>query len=142
AGLWRHQRNGMGRRFGLRRPDQGFCRARYVMNTEILRRLQAWRAEKRACALVTQVTSGRAALTDGVMIAGDADLFAGRQDAIRARIASDQSGMVEDDLFVRVYVPPPRLVIIGAVHIAQSLAPIARLAGLAVTVIDPREAFI
>jgi xanthine dehydrogenase accessory factor len=43
--------------------------------------------------------------------------------------------------FVNQYQPPVRLALIGAVHIAQSLAPMARLAGYAPTVIDPRTAF-
>jgi xanthine dehydrogenase accessory factor len=38
-------------------------------------------------------------------------------------------------------VPPPRLVAIGAVHISQALAPLARIAGFDVTILDPRTAF-
>ena len=44
-------------------------------------------------------------------------------------------------VFVQVYNPPLRLIIVGAVHIAQPLAPMAALAGYGVTVIDPRRAF-
>src|SRR5262249_11919456 len=44
-------------------------------------------------------------------------------------------------VFLTVYVPPPRLVITGAVHISQALAPIARILGYDVTIIDPRTAF-
>ena len=62
---------------------------------------------------------------------------------VRKRIAADRSGVIADtQLFVRVYTPPPRMVIVGAVHIAQALAPMARIAGFDVTVIDPREAFV
>lgn len=43
--------------------------------------------------------------------------------------------------FVNVYQPPLRLAIVGAVHIAQALLPLARLAGYAPTVIDPRAMF-
>lgn len=46
-----------------------------------------------------------------------------------------------DDVFVHRHAPPPRLAIIGAVHIAQALAPMARLAGYAPTVIEPRSMF-
>jgi xanthine dehydrogenase accessory factor len=45
------------------------------------------------------------------------------------------------DLFARAYVPAPRLLIVGAVHIAQALAPMAAAAGFEVIVIDPRGAF-
>jgi xanthine dehydrogenase accessory factor len=47
----------------------------------------------------------------------------------------------EGRVFLTVYVPPPRLVITGAVHISQALAPIARLLGYDVTIVDPRTAF-
>jgi xanthine dehydrogenase accessory factor len=43
--------------------------------------------------------------------------------------------------FLNVYLPPVRIVVIGAVHISQALAPMARLAGYDITVIDPRTAF-
>jgi len=46
-----------------------------------------------------------------------------------------------EDYFLTVHAPSPRLVLIGAVHISQALAPIARIAGLDVTIIDPRTAF-
>ena len=55
-----------------------------------------------------------------------------------------KSGMAETPqgrVFLTVHVPPPRLVITGAVHISQALAPIARLAGYDVTIVDPRTAF-
>lgn len=39
------------------------------------------------------------------------------------------------------YDPPRRLAVVGAVHVAQALAPLARALGLAVTIIDPRTAF-
>ena len=46
-----------------------------------------------------------------------------------------------EDYFLTVQAPAPRLALIGAVHISQALAPIARIAGLDVTIIDPRTAF-
>lgn len=45
------------------------------------------------------------------------------------------------ETFINVHLPAARLLIIGATHIAQHLATMARMAGFAVTVIDPREAF-
>lgn len=56
------------------------------------------------------------------------------------RFAADKSG-VDQDRFVTVHNPPLRLIIVGAVHIAQALLPMARLAGFDVTLIDPRESF-
>ncbi len=58
------------------------------------------------------------------------------------RFARDRSG-VEDDgqTFVAIHNPPLRLAIVGGVHIAQALVPMARIAGYDPVVIDPREAF-
>jgi xanthine dehydrogenase accessory factor len=63
---------------------------------------------------------------------------------IDAALRSGKSGTVERDgaaYFLTVQVPPVRLVMIGAVHISQALAPVARIAGLDPVVIDPRTAF-
>ena len=58
----------------------------------------------------------------------------------RARFRSDKSG-VDESLFVAVHNPPLRLVIVGAVHIAQALVGMARSCGYDPLMIDPREAF-
>lgn len=57
------------------------------------------------------------------------------------RFRSDRSGMEEDETFTAIHNPPLRILIIGAVHIAQALVPMARLAGYDPTVIDPRDSF-
>lgn len=58
------------------------------------------------------------------------------------RFRLDRSG-VEDDArtFVAVQNPPQRLIVVGAVHIAQALLPMARACGFAPVLIDPRDAF-
>jgi xanthine dehydrogenase accessory factor len=66
---------------------------------------------------------------------GDA-LWTAAEDALLA----DRSGFA-DDWFLGVHNPPLRMAVIGAVHIAQALVPMARLAGYDVAVVDPREAF-
>lgn len=55
-------------------------------------------------------------------------------------LRSDRSGFA-GEWFLGVHNPPLRMAVVGAVHIAQSLVPMARLAGYDVAVIDPREAF-
>lgn len=63
---------------------------------------------------------------------------------IRQALIDDRSGEIEIGnrrLFVHVHNPPTRLMIVGAVHISQSLAPMAALAGYQVIVIDPRRSF-
>ncbi|UWQ89917.1 XdhC family protein [Rhodobacteraceae bacterium M382] len=58
------------------------------------------------------------------------------------RMRMDRSGMEDDDeTFVAVHNPPLRLIVVGAVHIAQALVPMARIAGYDPVLIDPREAF-
>jgi xanthine dehydrogenase accessory factor len=61
--------------------------------------------------------------------------------AADARLKSDRSGMEEDGRFIAVHNPPLRLIVVGAVHIAQPLLTIARACGYAPTLIDPRGAF-
>jgi xanthine dehydrogenase accessory factor len=61
--------------------------------------------------------------------------------AVIARLRSDRSGMEDDARFIAVHNPPLRLIVVGAVHIAQPLLTIARACGYAPTLIDPREAF-
>lgn len=57
------------------------------------------------------------------------------------RFRMDRSGMETETLFVGIHNPPLRLIIVGAVHIAQALVPMAVQVGYAATVIDPRAAF-
>ena len=61
--------------------------------------------------------------------------------AVAARLAQDLSGREADGRFIAVHNPPLRLIIIGAVHIAQALLPMARACGYGCTVIDPRTSF-
>ena len=113
------------------------------MNLDILRAIRARLAEKKPCVLVTALDGGGQALTDGNQVSGDLALTAVDLTEIRRRIVLDRSGVLDDGrLFVRVYSLSPRMVIVGAVHIAQMLAPMAQLAGFEVTVIDPRAAFV
>ena len=65
-------------------------------------------------------------------------------EAARAALADDETRTVkigEHDWFLHVYNPPLRLIVVGAVHIAQALVPFAAATGFAVTVVDPRRAF-
>ena len=114
------------------------------MKADTLARLLAVRAAKRPVALATDLATGAQALVQDADVAGDLDLDAGALAAARARLAEDRSGVIEAGgrrLFLHVFNPPARLILVGAVHIAQALAPMAALAGYGVTVIDPRRAF-
>jgi xanthine dehydrogenase accessory factor len=102
---------------------------------DILARLLKARAAREAVALVTHLDSGAQRIVPRVEAAAD-PLAAVLDEAFRF----DQSG-VHEGHFIGIYNPPLRLIMVGAVHIAQSVIPIAQLAGYDVTVIDPRGAF-
>jgi xanthine dehydrogenase accessory factor len=107
------------------------------LKLDILQELNAARRQRRGAVLVTDTATGAARLVLGEAAA--ADPLAVELDA---RLRSGRSGMLDDGrTFLTVHVPPPRLVVIGAVHISQALAPMARIAGFDVTIIDPRTAF-
>jgi xanthine dehydrogenase accessory factor len=110
------------------------------MKLDVLRRLNAARQDRRAVILVSEPATGEARLVVEAEGYADDPL----RDELAARFRSGVSGMVETggrQLFLTVELPPPRLVLIGAVHISQALAPMARIAGFDVTIVDPRTAF-
>ncbi len=114
------------------------------MKRAILERLLKDRAAKHAVVLVTELQSGAQALVYPQEAFGDLALDSDALGRIRQTLEADESGTVElsgKRLFLQVQNPPLRLVIVGAVHIAQTLAPMAALAGYSVTIIDPRRAF-
>ena len=109
------------------------------MDPRLLTELNAERAARRAAILVTDLADG------GGRLVREHDEVAGvLGEALAAAFRSGKSGTLEVDgrsLFLNVHVPPPRLVMIGAVHISQALAPMARIAGFDVEIVDPRTAF-
>ncbi len=97
---------------------------------DVLQALNAARAARSALALVTTLENG------ALSLAGPDD------PALAAALRSGKSGLAGDGArFVDVHVPGVRLVVIGAVHVSQALAPMARLVGMPLTIIDPRTAF-
>lgn len=63
-------------------------------------------------------------------------------DTYADRFRMDRSGMEEDgETFVAIHNPPLRLIVVGAVHIAQALVPMAKVVGYDPVIVDPREAF-
>jgi xanthine dehydrogenase accessory factor len=105
----------------------------------ILQTLNAERAARRAVAVLTYLASGEQRLVTAAEVAQDP-----LADVVAKHIRTGKSGVEETPhgkVFLTVHVPPPRLVITGAVHISQALAPIAKLLGYDVTVVDPRTAF-
>ena len=109
------------------------------MELATLAELKAERAARRPAIIITDPASGEQRLVKARDFAAD---------PLRAELANalrmGKSGMIEvagKRLFLNVYAPTARLVIIGAVHISQALAPMAQSLGYDVTVVDPRTAF-
>jgi xanthine dehydrogenase accessory factor len=96
-------------------------------------------------ALATHLGSGAQSLvTRSGGAEGDLTLGTDELSKVRQALDDDQSGTLETaagPVFIEVWNPKPRLIIVGAVHTAQALVPLAHLAGYDVTVIDPRTAF-
>jgi xanthine dehydrogenase accessory factor len=109
------------------------------MRLDILTALNAERGARRAAIVVTDVASGDQHLIKAADIAKD-PLRVVLAEALR----TGKSGMAETPagrVFLTVYVPAPQLVITGAVHISQALAPMGKMLGYDVTIVDPRTAF-
>ncbi len=115
------------------------------MRLDLLWQLNAARARKERVCLVRLLDAGGAAalVVEGRQVAGDplpSDLL----QAVEAAHRRDKSEAVDGSTgraFLQVFNPPLRMIVVGAVHIAQALVPMAALAGYAVTVVDPRRAF-
>ena len=96
------------------------------------------RAAKKPIVLATSLPEGRQ-----ILLPDPAETEPLNLAAVHA-LAADKSATVRvGDVawFLHVYNPPARLVLVGAVHIAQALVPMADLLGFAVTVVDPRRSF-
>lgn len=99
----------------------------------MLAELVAARARRQALAYVTRPDGSTRRLTEG-----PGDPLAA---AIAARMRADRSGLEDDGTFIAIHNPPLRLIVVGAVHIAQPLVILARLCGYDPVLIDPRSSF-
>jgi xanthine dehydrogenase accessory factor len=105
---------------------------------DLLRALTEARAAKRPVVVATRLPSGEQLLLPDP--AAPADLA----EAAARALDRDESGthvIGNETWFLHAYNPPLRLIVVGAVHIAQALVPMAAHLGLAVVVVDPRRAF-
>lgn len=97
-----------------------------VLSEDVLAELVAARSARKAVAYVASTETG-----GGILI----------HEGFADRFRMDRSGVEEDGRFVAIHNPPLRLVVVGAVHIAQALVPMARIAGFDPIIVDPRAAF-
>lgn len=108
------------------------------MKAETLARLQAERAAQRPVVLLTRLTDGEQHLWPlealPAALAEAAQAALGRETATTVTVDGEP-------WFVHPHNPPLRLIIVGAVHIAQAMAPMAAPLGFQMIVVDPRRAF-
>ena len=100
--------------------------------------------ETRSIALATDLATGRQLVVDDVAAEGDLTLNAAALAEVRDALLIDRNMTLETSegrIFVEVFSPPRRCFVVGAVHIAQPLVQMLRLADYGVTVIDPRGSF-
>jgi xanthine dehydrogenase accessory factor len=108
------------------------------MKSATLARLQADRAAKRAVVLLTRLSDGAQLLWPGD------EMPDALVEASKAALGSEEAGNVtlgEDSWFIHPHNPPLRIIVVGAVHIAQAMAPMAAPLGFSMVVVDPRRAF-
>jgi xanthine dehydrogenase accessory factor len=108
------------------------------MTPEVLAALAQAKQDKRPVVLATRLPTGEQHLLPDALAPEDLNAAAERA------LERDESGTVklgEADYFLHVYNPPLRLIVVGAVHIAQGLVPFAVPCGFSVTVVDPRRSF-
>jgi len=109
------------------------------LRLDILKALNEERTARRSVIVVTNQDSGAQRLVKGADIRSDP-----LKDVLEKHLRSAKSGIEETPegkVFLTVHVPSPKLVITGAVHISQTLAPMGQLLGYDVTIVDPRTAF-
>ena len=109
------------------------------MDLAILSALNDERAARRAAVLVTELASGAQRLIRQGEIAADP-----LAEIVEKQLRTGKSGMVEAEgtsYFLTVQAPHPRIVVTGAVHISQAMAPMAKELDLDLVIIDPRTAF-
>jgi len=98
-------------------------------------------AEKRPVVLATELATGEERLLFPFAPGDRADPLVAAAREAAARDASGPVGLAGADWFLRVYNPPVRVAIVGAVHVSQALVPICLAAGYGVELVDPRRAF-
>ncbi|ABS64563.1 protein of unknown function DUF182 [Parvibaculum lavamentivorans DS-1] len=110
------------------------------MEREVLEQLVRDRLEKRAVTLATRLTDG----IQKLVYPSDKSEETWLIKAVSEVQSSDKAAVVagpDGDWFLNPFNPPLRLILVGAVHIAQPLARMGALAGYDVTVVDPRTSF-
>jgi xanthine dehydrogenase accessory factor len=98
--------------------------------------------EKTECACVTDIRSGNQCVLSGDTVEGDLKLTEAEFGEVSNYLTQFRSGVFNSkNIFVRTYSSPLKLIVVGAVHITQTLVPLAQTVGFDVIVIEPRKGF-
>ena len=114
------------------------------MKLALLDRALAASRAGRSATLLTDLKTGRQSFVEDGKESGDIPFTETLREAVRRALNDDRNSTVELEtgpVFIEVFNPRLRCILVGAVHIAQPLARMAALAGYLVTVVDPRTAF-
>lgn len=113
------------------------------MRDEVLKKILRAQDRKIPIALITRLADGSQAIMDRKKsIDGDMTFNLQEVEEVLTCIRDDKSRSLSGgEYFVRVFNPKLRMIVVGAVHIAQALAPMAELANFEVTIVDPRGSF-
>lgn len=114
------------------------------MKSDVFKALMDARGDKRPVVLATRIADGEQVLIDGERTVGALTVVPAIAEAAETALRADKSRTIDVDgqqVFIQVFNPPLRMLIVGAVHISQALAPMAALTGYDVLVVDPRRAF-
>ena len=112
------------------------------MHNETLTKLLHAQDKKVPVALITKLSDGSQAIVDkNKTVDGDVTINDQQLEEVLGYIRDKSRSLGEGEYFVQVFNPKLRMIVIGAVHIAQALAPMAELANFEVTIVDPRGSF-
>ena len=114
------------------------------MKKDFLDSLIAAKNAKHPTVVITELDSGAQTLWIDGKSSGEVKISPILSEGIDRALRRDKGETLDESgkrYFLQPFPPPKRMIVVGAVHIAQSLVPMAKLSGYDVTIIDPREAF-
>lgn len=114
------------------------------MNIKLLNQALAASRSGKTAALATNLKTGQQSIVEGTEVTGNLPVGDVVMAAVRRAWERDENDTVmtgDGKIFIEIFNPRLRMLIVGAVHIAQPLARMAALTGYLVTIIDPRSAF-
>tara|TARA_B100001540_G_scaffold314295_1_gene338937 strand:+ start:285 stop:965 length:681 start_codon:yes stop_codon:yes gene_type:complete len=110
------------------------------MQKSLLKEIIKKKAIKTEFAIITNLNTGESELFEhGKKLSKK---FENYKNQIEDKFKSQKNGVIENtDIFIEIYIRPIKVVIVGAVHIAQYLVDFAKSLNFEISIIDPRGYF-